>query len=179
MKNIAWSLLFTLLIGCTAQPNSAEQARSQTSAEALSTQTETQLNNNPTEITPAELGQVTNVEASGQSGAYTFAVTIASPDTGCEAYANWWEVITPEGELIYRRILAHSHVDEQPFIRSGGPVSIEADQPIIVRMHMHPTGYSPYAMKGLIGKALEPHTLSPTFAANLANAAPQPNRCTF
>ena len=47
------------------------------------------------------IAQVLKVEVTGQSNNYTLAVTISSPDTGCDRYADWWEVITPEGELLY------------------------------------------------------------------------------
>ena len=80
--------------------------------------------------------KVTQVEVTPEPNNYTFAVTIDSPDTGCDRYADWWEVITPQGELLYRRVLLHSHVDEQPFERSGGPVAIEPGQEVIVRVHM-------------------------------------------
>ena len=63
---------------------------------------------------------VTAVSATGEAGAYTFDATVRSPDTGCNSYADWWEVVSPNGELLYRRVLLHSHVDEQPFTRSGG-----------------------------------------------------------
>jgi len=123
---------------------------------------------------------VTAVEVpSGEPGDYTFAVTIESPDTGCEQYANWWEVITPEGDLIYRRILAHSHVDEQPFERSGGPVEVQPDQSVIVRAHMEPYGYDSQALQGTVEGGFEAVTLSPQFATDLATAEPQPQGCNF
>ncbi len=89
--------------------------------------------------------KVLQVEATGKPNNYTFAVTVSSPDTGCDCYADWWEVITPEGELLYRRILLHSHVKEQPFRRTGGVVNIQPQQKVIVRVHMFPDGYSPIA----------------------------------
>lgn len=123
---------------------------------------------------------VTDVKVpGGEPGNYTFAVTIESPDTGCEQYADWWEVVTPEGNLIYRRILAHSHVDEQPFQRSGGPVAVQPNQTVIVRAHMHPFGYGAQAMQGRVEGGFEAVTLSPDFAADLANAEPQPQGCAF
>jgi hypothetical protein len=51
----------------------------------------------------AVTADVTAVRVSGAPGAYTFSVTLSSPDTGCDQYADWWEVITPDGELVYRR----------------------------------------------------------------------------
>ena len=112
-------------------------------------------------------------------GGYRFAVTVQSPDTGCDQYADWWEVITPEGELLYRRILAHSHVDEQPFERSGGPVVIAPEQTVIVRAHMHPSGYDTQAMQGSPATGFEVVTLPDGFAVELAETEPQPDNCTF
>lgn len=132
----------------------------------------------PREVTNAQ-AVVTAVDISGEAGNYTFNVTIESPDTGCDTYANWWEVITPEGELLYRRILAHSHVDEQPFTRSGGPVAISPTQPVIVRSHMYPYGYSPEVMEGVVEMGFIPTTLPEGFAAELATVEPQPSGCTF
>ena len=91
---------------------------------------------------------VVAVRTSGSPGAYSFAVTLQSPDTGCDQYADWWEVITPDGELLYRRVLAHSHVDEQPFTRSGGPVDVQSTTRVIVRAHMNDAGYGGVAFSG-------------------------------
>jgi hypothetical protein len=124
--------------------------------------------------------KVTAVETYSQAGSsYTFSVTLESPDTGCEQYANWWEVLTVDGELLYRRILVHSHVEEQPFTRSGGPVTLEPDETVIVRGHMDPTGYSTQAMQGTINDGFEVTTLTPDFAVDLAAAEPQPAGCEY
>ena len=45
-------------------------------------------------------------------------VTLSHPDTGWEHYADGWEVSTPAGEVLGLRVLAHPHVQEQPFTRS-------------------------------------------------------------
>lgn len=119
------------------------------------------------------------VEVTGSEQAYTFAVTLASPDTGCDQYADWWEVITQEGDLIYRRILVHSHVDEQPFTRSGGPVEIAADQTVIVRGHMHPSGYGDQAMTGSVVEGFTATTVAPDFVQDLALVPPLPQDCTY
>lgn len=126
------------------------------------------------------VADVDEVTISGNSGAYTFAVKLSSPDTGCDQYADWWEVITPEGVLLYRRILAHSHVDEQPFTRSGGPVSIEANARVIVRAHMNTGGYGGRALEvAPDGSVQQEIALEDGFADDLASEAPLPNGCAF
>jgi len=116
----------------------------------------------------------------GSAQAYTFEVTLRSPDTGCEQYANWWEVVRPDGTLVYRRILAHSHPGEQPFARSGGPVAIAADDEVIVRGHMHPGGYGGAAFRGsAAGGFAVDVSVGASFAADLASAEPQSTGCAF
>ena len=122
---------------------------------------------------------VVSVEATGEPSAYTFEVGISSPDTGCDRYADWWEVLSDSGELVYRRILTHSHVDEQPFVRSGGPVEIAAEDTVWVRAHMHPTGYGGRAAKGSVAGGFELVELDPGFAADVAEREPLPRGCRF
>ncbi len=128
---------------------------------------------------PLNTAEVIQVEVKGNPQAYTFVVTVRSPDTGCEQYANWWEVVSLDGELLYRRILLHSHVNEQPFTRSGGSVAITADQEVIVRSHLHPSGYGNQGMRGSPPKGFETTTLPEGFANGLAQQEPLPNGCTF
>jgi hypothetical protein len=119
------------------------------------------------------------VQAGGQPGAYQFNVGIRSPDKGCAQYADWWEVVSEDGKLLYRRVLLHSHVDEQPFTRSGGPVPIQADTVVWVRAHMNVSGYSGVALKGSVKTGFKPAVPDAGFAAGLAKQAPLPEGCDF
>lgn len=117
------------------------------------------------------------VAVSGKPGAYRFAVELSSPDLGCEQYADWWEVVGEDGTLVHRRVLSHSHVDEQPFTRSGGPVEIAADTVVWVRAHMHPTGYGGAVLRGSVGDGFIEAEPPEGFAAGLTDEAPQPPAC--
>jgi hypothetical protein len=55
-----------------------------------------------------------------------FAVTVRHADQGWDHYADRWEVLSPEGQVLAVRPLQHPHVDEQPFTRSLGGVRIPA-----------------------------------------------------
>jgi len=44
--------------------------------------------------------------------------TLAHADTGWDHYANKWDVLDLDGNLLGTRVLHHPHVDEQPFTRS-------------------------------------------------------------
>ncbi|MGB7874511.1 MAG: hypothetical protein WBL25_09015 [Anaerolineales bacterium] len=126
-----------------------------------------------------QFADVLSVSVSGEPGAYQFAVEIASPDTGCEQYADWWEVVSEDGGLLYRRILLHSHANEQPFTRSGGPVDITADTVVFVRAHMNTTGYGGSVMKGTAQAGFEPVEVEDGFGADLEQVPPQPEDCAF
>jgi len=123
--------------------------------------------------------EVTDVSISGDENSYTFNVTIKSPDTGCDQYADWWEIFDLDGELIYRRILAHSHVDEQPFTRSGGPVEIDKDTEVFVRAHMNNSGYSSKVFRGSVNNDFIAADLDIEFAESLEETAPLPSGCDF
>jgi hypothetical protein len=129
---------------------------------------------------PDESAHVVAVRAHGEAGSYQFAVTVRSPDRDCDRYANWWEVVRSDGSLAYRRILMHSHAGEQPFTRSGGPVPIGPDETVIVRAHLHPTGYGGAAFRGSVAGGFAPWEPTPEdFAAALAEVEPQPGRCWY
>lgn len=127
----------------------------------------------------AGAAEVLAVSVTADPGAYTFSVQLKSPDTGCDQYADWWEVIGTDGSLKYRRILTHSHVNEQPFTRSGGPVPITADEPVYVRGHMNKGGYGTRIFRGTVAGGFSMDSLAVSFADTLAQVAPLPVDCAF
>lgn len=123
---------------------------------------------------------VQRVSISGGEEKYNFSVTLLSLDKGCSQYADWWEVITEDGSaLVYRRVLAHSHVNEQPFTRSGGLVKIRSNDVVIIRGHMNTLGYGNVALKGTVKDGFEAITLENDFASALATVEPLPKSCAF
>jgi len=124
---------------------------------------------------------VEKVSVSGTEENYNFSVTLKSPDLGCNQYANWWEVVTENEELVYRRILGHSHVNEQPFTRSGGTVRVGADDIIIIRGHMNTSGFGEgeIALKGSVSTGFKLFKVNKGFASSLEGVEPQPSGCAF
>ena len=64
------------------------------------------------------------IERSGE--VFVVTATVRSADTGWDRYADEWRVRTLEGEVLGTRVLAHPHVNEQPFTRSLSNVEIPA-----------------------------------------------------
>jgi len=134
----------------------------------------------PSEEAPAAgFADITQVNTQQSSTNFSFSVTISSPDEGCEQYADWWEVVSENGDLIYRRILAHSHVNEQPFTRSGSPVEVSATQQVWIRAHMNNTGYGGKAFFGSADSGFNEKDFPENFADDLDKESPLPNGCAF
>ncbi|WP_346897280.1 hypothetical protein [uncultured Roseibium sp.] len=86
---------------------------------------------------------VVKVEATrAPDGTWRFDVTLHHADEGWDHYANLWRIETPDGKILGERILAHPHVNEQPFTRSLSGVRIPdtLDQ-VIVRARDSVHGY--------------------------------------
>ncbi len=163
-----------------AAPDSSSSGSSRPASSANSVSSkETPAPPAPREPNPPVGPTVQEVSATGGPGAYTLRVRVASPDTGCDEFADWWEVLSAEGDLLYRRVLLHSHVGEQPFTRSGGPVPALPDQELLVRAHLNTTGYGNQAMGGTIAGGFAPREIAPDFALDVEQLAPQPNGCAF
>ena len=169
LKFLAIGLVF--LIGCAPKSPASTVPTQDITTQTVAAPT------NTSQITP--LADVQSISIGGDPGNYQFSVEIKSPDTGCEQYADWWEVTDEDGSLLYRRILLHSHPDEQPFTRSGGPVPIQASSVVIIRAHMHPSGYGGTALIGSVQNGFKPVTLEPDFASNLETTPPLPGECAF
>jgi hypothetical protein len=79
---------------------------------------------------------------------YKFDVTVRHTDEGWKHYANKWDVTAPDGTVLGTRILAHPHVDEQPFTRSLAGVKIpENIDEVTVRAHDLVHGYGGKTVK--------------------------------
>jgi hypothetical protein len=86
---------------------------------------------------------VLGVELSCDPGSVCrFDVTVRHDDQGWEHYANRWEILSPDGEVLATRVLAHPHDHEQPFTRSLSNVKLPADLAgVTVRAHDLIHGY--------------------------------------
>jgi hypothetical protein len=133
---------------------------------------------------------VTAVSVAGAAEAYSFAVSVESADIDCTQYADWWEVLSEDGSLVFRRILEHAHTDENgtsdpdapgnTFTRDGGPIALAPDEVVVVRAHMNTTGYNGTAMRGsaVLGFEEAPD-IGSDFAAAVEELEPQPQTCLF
>jgi hypothetical protein len=85
-----------------------------------------------TAMAAAGKADVVRVEAIQESAEeWTFAVTVRHADRDPDHWADWWRVRTPGGRELGRRVLLHSHVDEQPFTRDER-IRIPPDVPVVV-----------------------------------------------
>jgi hypothetical protein len=130
---------------------------------------------------PASLDRadVIDVSVSGVPGDYSLSVTVASPDIGCSSYADWWEAVSEDGDLLTRRVLLHAHVEEQPFTRSVGGLKVQPGDTVIIRTHMNVGGYGGSVMRGTVADGFSSAELPSDFALDLETQRPQPANCTF
>jgi len=69
-------------------------------------------------------------------GTFRIEATVSHADTGWAHYANSFEIVAPDGTVLSTRVLAHPHVDEQPFTRGLGSVAVPAGiDSISIRAH--------------------------------------------
>jgi len=84
----------------------------------------------------AYAGEVDVVDVSIESqgdGKFVINATLLHADTGWDHYANRWDVLDENGQVIGVRELAHPHVNEQPFTRSLSLSIPESVKTITVR----------------------------------------------
>lgn len=99
------------------------------------------------EMGNADVLHVRAVQSS--NGNWTFHVTVEHPDTGWEDYADGWDVLAPDGQVLkpdpdspFTRLLLHPHENEQPFTRSQSGIVIPAGvSRVRVRAHDLAGGY--------------------------------------
>ncbi|TVQ20047.1 MAG: hypothetical protein EA367_09730, partial [Leptolyngbya sp. DLM2.Bin15] len=135
------------------------------------------------------------------SGAVQLQVTLQSPDRDCDRHADWWEVLSEEGDLLDRYLITEPHGFEKPF-STEKVMKVDVSQPIIIRAHFSapvnsqtyyspPSGiyygpstvinshYSTQAMKGRLDQldSFRSIRLSPYFASQVEGPGDQPQDC--
>jgi hypothetical protein len=79
---------------------------------------------------------VVAVNASKSGSTWGFSVTLKHADEGWDHYADGWGVYLADGTELGYRVLAHPHVNEQPFTRSLSGVKIpQGTKSVIIRPH--------------------------------------------
>lgn len=90
-------------------------------------------------VTAAWAGKADVIEATVTytgDNTFSFSATIQHADEGWKHYADRWEVLSPDGEVLGTRVLLHPHEQEQPFTRSLSGVKIPAAiQSVAIRAH--------------------------------------------
>ncbi|NDR59678.1 hypothetical protein [Aliiruegeria sabulilitoris] len=83
------------------------------------------------------------VEARASSNGWQFSVTLRHGDAGWDDYADGWRVLAPDGTVLGTRVLAHPHVNEQPFTRSlSGVVIPDSVEEVQIEASTSPEGWS-------------------------------------
>lgn len=84
-------------------------------------------------VASAGEADVVNATASRTGGnLWRIEATIRHADEGWEHYANAFEVLDPQGQVLGVRELLHPHVNEQPFTRSLGNVAIPPETKFVI-----------------------------------------------
>jgi hypothetical protein len=94
-------------------------------------------------IAVSDQARIVDVKVTDNQGSFRFDVTLEHADTGWDHYADGWEVMSPAGDILGKRVLAHPHVDEQPFTRSLSGVRIpQGINTVTIRAHDSVHGYN-------------------------------------
>ena len=107
-----------------------------------------------------------------KDGTWAFDVTVHHADEGWKHYANGWEVVGPDGNVIAKRKLHHPHVEEQTFTRLMRHIVIpEEVTTVTVRAHdlVHGYGGKEETVQLTRRSSKEP---SPTVTASAPSVSP-------
>ncbi|MGR3637177.1 MAG: hypothetical protein ACU0BK_14815 [Shimia sp.] len=95
----------------------------------------------------ADAPQITDARANQSGGTWRFDVTLRHPDTGWDHYADGWRVELADGTILTTPVLAHPHVNEQPFTRCQSGVTVPAGvNTVYIRSRCNLDGWSEEVM---------------------------------
>ncbi len=96
----------------------------------------------------ADPPKIEDVTARQSGNTWRFDVTLSHGDTGWDHYADGWRVIDLNGNELGMRVLAHPHVNEQPFTRSLSGVAVpEGTAEVGIQARDNLTGWGPQVRK--------------------------------
>lgn len=84
---------------------------------------------------------IEDATARHDGGDWTFSVTLSHGDTGWDDYADGWRIVMADGTVLGTRVLLHPHVNEQPFTRSLGGVSVPEGAEIFIEASTNTDGW--------------------------------------
>ncbi|MEO0532678.1 MAG: hypothetical protein AAF215_02280, partial [Cyanobacteria bacterium P01_A01_bin.123] len=139
------------------------------------------------------------IQVMGNAGSYTFEVSVQSPDEDCDNYADWIEIITPNGMLKGREVYTHPHLGNLTFTATLSSLEIQPSDEVIVRAHFHgiyasgedplidivfrdqmgggryeKSGYTDQALRGSVAEGFRSVRISEHYAKWLEKAEPLP-----
>jgi len=110
-----------------------------------------------TVLNTAEAGNVKILAAdftSSGDNQWSVSVTLKHHDTGWNHYADNWQVVDGEGNVLGDRVLYHPHVGEQPFTRSLDKVKVpEGTTTVYIKAHDSVHGWTPNRLTVELDKA--------------------------
>ncbi len=85
-------------------------------------------------------------------------VTLEHSDTGWDHYADNWQVVDAEGNVLGNRVLQHPHVQEQPFTRDLAGVKVpDGVTTLYIKAHDKVHGWTTNKLKVDLNKAIGKH----------------------
>ncbi len=90
----------------------------------------------------AEQPKITHAVAHSTGMGWDFEVTIEHGDTGWDHYADGWEIVDGNGQVLGTRVLHHPHVQEQPFTRGLNNVMLpDGTREVFIRVKCSQEGW--------------------------------------
>lgn len=101
----------------------------------------------------ADPARIVGAEAERQREAWRVSVTLAHGDTGWDDYADGWRVELADGTVLATRVLAHPHVEEQPFTRSQSGVDVpDGTRTVLIRARTNVDGWGNETRELVLGE---------------------------
>lgn len=72
----------------------------------------------------ADIPDIVGIDVTRHGMSWRFSVTLDHEDQGWDHFADAWQILDADGNLLAERELMHPHVNERPFTRSLNAVTL-------------------------------------------------------